>query len=193
MITMQPSTQPDRPVHRKVYENPTIGDKAVFLQTSAETGGAYTLLEIELAAGGGNPLHAHRTYTETFIPVEGELEVQLGKERKLLRPGETCTVPLRAVHCFRNPSDKPIRFRVKLVPGNEGFEYSVMIAYGLAKDGLTNREGMPKNLAYAAVLLHFFDPEPTGMLRLMMPFLRWKARQARKRGVEQELIDRYCR
>jgi hypothetical protein len=68
-----------------------------------------------------------------------------------------------------------------------------MIAYGLAKDGLTNREGMPKKLDYAALLLDFFDPEPTGMLRLMMPFLRWKARQARKRGVEKELIDRYCR
>ena len=190
---MNSSTALSTPAGRKVYENPTIGDKAVFLQTSAETGGAYTLLEIELAPRGGNPLHAHRTYTETFIPVEGELEVQLGKERKLLRPGETCTVPLRAVHCFRNPSDKGIRFRVKLVPGNEGFEYSVMIAYGLAKDGLTNREGMPKKLDYAAVLLNFFDPAPTGVMRLMLPFFRWKARQARKRGVERELIDRYCR
>jgi quercetin dioxygenase-like cupin family protein len=193
IITMQPSTQLSTPAGRKVYENPTIGDKAIFLQTCAETGGAYTLLEIELAPGGGNPLHAHRTYTETFIPVEGEVEIQLGKERRLLRPGETCTVPLRAKHCFRNPTDKPIRFRVKLVPGNEGFEYSVKIAYGLAKDGLTNREGMPKNLNHAAVLLDFFDPEPIGVMRLMMPFLRWKARQARKRGVERELIERYCR
>ncbi len=181
------------PAGRKVYENPLIGDKAVFLATSAETNGAYTLVEIQLAPGGGNPLHAHRTYTETFIPVEGEIEVQLGKERKLLRPGETCTVPLKAVHCFRNPSKQPITFRVELVPGNAGFEYSMMIAYGLAKDGLTNRESMPKNLSHAAVLLNLFDPEPTGLLRLMMPLIRWKARQARKRGVEQELIDRYCR
>jgi quercetin dioxygenase-like cupin family protein len=190
---MNPSTTVSTPAERRVYENPTIGDKAVFLQTSAETGGAYTLLEVELAPGGGNPPHTHRTYTETFIPVEGELEVQLGKERKLLRPGETCTVPLRAVHCFRNPSDKPIKFRVKLVPGHEGFEQCVKIAYGLAKDGLTNREGFPKNLSHAAVVLNFFDPAPTGLMRLMLPFFRWKARQARKRGVEQELIDRYCR
>lgn len=190
---MHSTTTLTTPAGRRVYENPNIGDKAVFLQTSAETGGSYTLVEVELAPGGGNPLHAHRTYTETFIPVEGELEVQLGRERKLLRPGETCTVPLRAVHCFRNPSDKPVRFRVKLVPGNEGFETSVKIAYGLAKDGLTNREGIPKNLDYAAVLMAFFDPAPKGMMRLLMPFFRWKARRARKRGVEQELIDRYCR
>jgi quercetin dioxygenase-like cupin family protein len=192
-MLMNSTTTLSTPAGRKVYENPTIGDKVVFLQTTSETGGAYTLAEVHLAPRGGNPLHAHRSYTETFIPVEGELEVQLGKERKLLRPGETCTVPLRAVHCFRNPSDKPITFRVKLVPGSEGFEQCLKIAYGLAKDGLTNREGMPKNLAYAAVILNFFDPEPIGLIRLMMPFFRWKARQARKRGVEKELIDRYCR
>jgi hypothetical protein len=82
---------------------------------------------------------------------------------------------------------------VKLVPGDEGFENSVKLVSGLAQDGLTNKESMPKNLSHAAVLLSFFDPHPTGMLRLMMPFLRWKARQARKRGIEAELIDRYCR
>jgi quercetin dioxygenase-like cupin family protein len=190
---MQPSTPIASPAERKVYENPVSGEKAVFLKTSAETGGAYTLVEIELAPGGGVPPHAHRTYAETFIPVEGELEVQVGKERKLLKPGQTCTVPRKEIHCFRNLSDAPVRFRVKLEPGNEGFEYSVKIVFGLAKDGLTNRESMPKNLSHAAVLLNFFDPEPTGMLRLMMPFLRWKARQARKRGVEKELIERYCR
>jgi hypothetical protein len=68
-----------------------------------------------------------------------------------------------------------------------------MIGYGLAKDGLTTRQGFPRNLAYAAVLLHFADPHPTGILKLLMPFLRWKARQARKKGVEKELLDRYCR
>jgi hypothetical protein len=52
---------------------------------------------------------------------------------------------------------------------------------------------MPKNLSHAAVLLGFFDPHPTGLLRLLMPFLQWKARQARKRGIEAELMDRYCR
>ncbi len=192
-MTMQPSASIASSAERKVYENPLTGEKAVFLKTSAETGGAYTLVEIQLAAGGGVPLHAHRTYTETFIPVEGELEVQLGKEHKRLKPGQTCTVPRKVLHCFRNPSAGPVRFRVKLEPGNEGFEHSVKIAYGLAKDRLTNRENMPGKLSHAAVLLGFFDPEPSGMLRLMMPFLRWKARQARRRGVEKELLDRYCR
>ena len=190
---MQPSTQLTSPTRPKVYENPTIGDKAIFLQTAAQTRGAYTLLEIELAPAGGNPLHAHRTYSETFIPVEGELEVQMGKERKLLKPGETFTVPVKAAHCFHNPSDKTVKFRVKLVPGNEGFENTVKIGYGLAKDGLTDRKGFPKRLAHGAVLMNFFDPAPIGMMRLMLPFFRWKARQARKQGVEQELLDQYCR
>jgi quercetin dioxygenase-like cupin family protein len=176
-----------------VYHNPVVGDTVTFLQTCAESGGACTLAEVEVAPGGGPPLHAHRAYSETFIQVEGELEVQVGKERRMLKPGDSWTVPVKTLHRFRNPSDKPVRFQVKLVPGNEGFENSVKLVSGLAQDGLTDRKSMPTNLSHAAVLLGFFDPEPTGMLRLMMPLLRWKARQARKRGIEQELLNRYCR
>jgi mannose-6-phosphate isomerase-like protein (cupin superfamily) len=182
-----------RPTEGRIYYNPVIGDKVVFLETCAQTGGAYTLIEVEVVPAGGPSLHAHRTYSETFIQVEGELQVQVGKEERILKPGDSWTVPAKTLHRFRNLSNKPVRFQVKLVPGNEGFENSVKLACGLAQEGLTNREGMPKNLSHAAVLLGFFDPHPTGILRLMMPFFRWKARQARKRGIEAELMDRYCR
>jgi hypothetical protein len=36
-------------IQKRVFENPVFGDKATFLKTADETGGAYTLLEIELA------------------------------------------------------------------------------------------------------------------------------------------------
>jgi quercetin dioxygenase-like cupin family protein len=63
-------------------------DYATFLQTSEETGGERTLIEIELSPGGGNQPHYHLTYDEHFEVPEGALEVQLGKASRTLRPGE---------------------------------------------------------------------------------------------------------
>ena len=177
---------------RRTYENPVIGDKIVFLRTSRETDGAYTLIELELAPGGGNTLHTHRTFTETFIPLEGKLEVQCGRERRVIEPGEFFTVPVGATHCFRNPTNGPIKFQVKLESGHQGFENSVKIAYGLATEGLTDHRSIPRNFAHLALLATMSDTYPTGIFSLLMPVLRWKARQARRLGIEQKLMNRYC-
>src|SRR5690349_9330924 len=137
---------------REVYENPLIGDKVVFLKTSRATGGEYTLMELEVAAGGGNALHTHKTAAETFTVLEGNLEVQAGKERRTLKTGESFTVPPKIAHCFRNPSQQSIKFLVEFRPGHEGFEKSLKIAYGLATDGLTNKDSIPKNFSHLALL-----------------------------------------
>ena len=177
---------------RRTYENPVIGDKIVFAKTSQETGGAYTLIELELAPGGGNTLHVHHTFTETFIPMQGGLEVQCGQERRVIGPGEFFTVPIGATHCFRNPTNGPIKFQVKLEAGHQGFENSIKIAYGLATDGLTDRRSIPRNFAHMALLVTLSDTCPSGIFSLLMPIFRWKARQARRQGIERELMNRYC-
>ena len=44
------------------YYHPLQRDYATFLETSEETGGDSTLIEIEVAPGGGNAPHFHKTY-----------------------------------------------------------------------------------------------------------------------------------
>ncbi len=178
---------------RKVYLNPVIGDQLVFLKTSRETGGAYTLAEIELAPNGGNMLHIHRAFSETFIPMEGTLEIRNGSEILQLRPGQTHTVAPGTAHSFRNPSGSPVRFQAQLRPGHEGFENSLKITYGLACDGLTNRKSIPKKLSHLAVVGMLGDTHLPGILSLFMPFFRWMAGKARRNGVERELVNKYCR
>lgn len=90
-------------MERKVYENPVIGDKVVFLKSAAETGGAYTLIEVDLAPGGGNSLHTHSEFTETFTPVAGDLLVYDGKQERILKEGEKATIPLNVLHYFKKP------------------------------------------------------------------------------------------
>ena len=62
---------------RRTIVNPIIKDTATFLQTAEESGGKITEAEITLMPKGGNPLHYHKTYSETFTVLEGELGLKL--------------------------------------------------------------------------------------------------------------------
>ncbi|MBO9129280.1 cupin domain-containing protein [Bacillus sp. 165] len=110
----------------------------------------------------GPPLHFHDRFTEQFTVIKGELTVIHNKERHILIPGETIFVPLKEAHTFRNESHEPVRFTVKLTPG-EGFEESVRIHYGLMEDGLTNDKGNPKNLFYTLYILYLQNTLVSGI------------------------------
>ena len=43
-------------MEKRVFSNPHVKDKITFIKTSKETAGEYTMIEVELAAGGGTPL-----------------------------------------------------------------------------------------------------------------------------------------
>ena len=80
---------------RRTIVNPIIKDSVTFLQTAEESGGKVTEAEITLMPKGGNPLHYHKTYSETFTAIEGELGVKLGgKKTKILNQGKPIQLKL---------------------------------------------------------------------------------------------------
>jgi mannose-6-phosphate isomerase-like protein (cupin superfamily) len=176
---------------RRIY-NPIIKDYATFLETSAATNGKRTLIEIELAPGGGNPLHYHKSFSERFEVLEGTLHVQVGKETFILQPTQSATASANTLHRFFNPTDQRTRFLVDIRPGHTGFEQSLQIAYGLAADGKTNAKSLPTNLYHLAVLFVLGEGMVPGVFALLMPVFRMLAARARKKGIEQELIRTYC-
>jgi quercetin dioxygenase-like cupin family protein len=178
---------PNRRIH-----HPLQKDYATFLETAAESGGRWTLLEIELAPGGGNAPHLHRSFAERFTVVEGQLEVRTGRDITILGPGQSVLAPAGVAHRFANRTDRVTRFRVELTPGHSGFEATLRIAYGLAADGLTSARGTPKRLDHLALLVEMGDTELVGPPALLRPAFRWVARRARAGGVERELLARYC-
>lgn len=190
-IAAQEHDQVVQPARRRIY-NPVQKDYATFLASSAETNGAYSLAEVELAPGGGNHPHYHTAFTERFEVLEGGLQVLLGKERRMLKPGETATVQPNTLHCFANPTAQPSRFLVELRPGHTGFEQAIQIAYGLATDGKTNKDGLPTNLYHLALLLTLGESKLPGLFGLLLPLFNYLAARARKLGIEQELIEKYC-
>lgn len=180
-----------QPLSREIY-NPVQRDRIVFLQTASETGGAFTLVDMEVAPSGGNVLHFHTTFSERFMVDEGVLSAQSGKRSLVLRAGESELVPARVVHRWFNVSDSPVRVRVELRPGNEGFEAALRIAYGLASDGLTTARSIPKNMLHMALLVQLSDTRVAGPMRALNPLFLRLAGVARRRGIEAELRRRYC-
>lgn len=179
-------------MEKRVFENPLIKDKVTLVKTSRETKGAYTLIEVELLAGGGNSMHYHSSFAEEFTALEGVVGIDLKKEKLKLLPGQSATAPKGKLHRFYNPGNETIRFLVKLTPGHERFENGLKIAYGLAADNKTNKNGIPKNMSHLALLLTMTDTSLPGFISVIQPFLKWKAKQAVKKGIDRELVKLYC-
>jgi quercetin dioxygenase-like cupin family protein len=168
-------------------------DYATFLETSEESGGEHTLIEIEVAPGGGNEPHYHKTYEEHFEVIEGSLEVLVGRETRVLRPGERAVAGRNVLHRFRNPTGSHTRFLVELRPGHAGFEKAIKAGYGLAADGLTGPTSVPKNIYHLAVLLDWSEMRVPGLFTIAEPLFRLLAARARRKGIDADLEARYCR
>ena len=178
--------------NRKI-ENPDIGDKVWFIQTARETDNKFTLVEVELAPGGSNPLHYHKSYSETFFVLKGNLGVTIGREEMVLKEGEAFTVPAYKPHRFFNPStSESTCFSVKLEPGSTGFENALQMLYGLANDKGTNGKGIPKNIFDMSLFITWGDTNMPGFLSMIQPLFGLFSRIATKRGRATELFNRYC-
>src|SRR5688572_5535501 len=98
-------------MERRIY-NPVQKDYFTFIKTSEETNGEYTLVEVELAPQGGVGIHYHKTYSEKFDCLDGELKVQAGKTIHTLTPGQSVTALPNVNHRFFNASNAVARFKV---------------------------------------------------------------------------------
>lgn len=65
----------------------------------------------------GPPLHIHPGFDETFLMLEGRLEVTVRDERAELAPGATAYVSGTVPHTFRNPAGDRARFLLICSPG----------------------------------------------------------------------------
>ncbi len=183
---------------KRTIINPLFKDVITFVKTSGESDGQVSEMELTLQPGGRNPthypLHYHKSYFETFTAIDSEVGVGLGKRvKKILKPGSTYTVEPNNLHYYFNPTDKKIKFKVEIKPGHEGFENSLRILFGLAEDGLTDKKGVPKSIQHTALVAVMADMNLPGFFTLMFPLLKRIAKKARDSGVEQQLIDRYCK
>ena len=178
----------------RIIENPIINDRVTFVETAVETNGRYSLFHVELAPGGGNELHIHKKFDETFTVLEGVLGVQAGDQIYHLQKGETITARVGQAHRFFNPSaTDSVSFSVLIEPGNSNFETALQVVYGLSRDGLTTAKGAPKNLYHLGLVISWSDTHIPGIFRWAEPVLYWAARRAVRKGIDEDIKKRYCK
>jgi len=165
----------------------------MLVESSNETGGAYTLIEVQLQPGSGNQFHYHTKLAKKFTAIKGELALDMGRQQLRLQAGESILVAPDRLHRFYNPSGQPIIFQVKLTPGHERFEHGLAIVYGLAADGKLNKKGIPRNIDHMALLMSFTDQGLPGFYSFIEPLIKWRAGIALRKGLHLELLKRYCR
>lgn len=178
----------------KTYHNPLNGEYTRILRSSAETNGDYSLLEVSLKPGGGNPLHYHTRFTEEFIAVKGQLGLWYEKEALYLQPGESRLVPVDKMHRFFNDTTEEIVFQIILRPGQPGFEDFIKVLFGLVNDGKTIAGHIPRNPLHAALLLRWGDTHlKNPFFYLLTPLAGWLYRRAVAKGTDKKLKEKYCR
>jgi len=171
--------------------NPVIEEEVTFLTTSRQSNGEKTLMEVTIGPKGGVPLHYHKRFSETFNVLEGELSVQVGKEKIKLKPGDKTKAPKNTNHRFFNTSNKPVRFTVELNPASEGFENVLRIGFGLARDGKSGPDGLPKSFVHKAILVNMGEGSFVGLFSILEKVLRYFATTDKAKKIEKELLDKY--
>ena len=91
------------PYKGQMIKNPRTGEFIEFMETAAETDGAFTRIKIKVIAGGFKPvLHMHTTTDETFEIISGRLTYVLDGEKKVIVPGEKVVLPMGKAHTHYN-------------------------------------------------------------------------------------------
>src|SRR6266702_1863464 len=66
----------------------------------AETGNAFSQIEVDDPRGGGTPLHVHHNEDETFYVLEGEVTFLVGDERIDVGAGDCVFAPREIPHTY---------------------------------------------------------------------------------------------
>ena len=110
-----------QPKAKRYYFDVGLGSVCL---SGMDTGGAYCLIEVSLAPGIGVPRHMHTREDEVYFILAGELEVTIGEQLFVLRPGDTLLAPRDIPHQLHNSGNTTNHYLLVFSPS--GFEEFVM-------------------------------------------------------------------
>lgn len=137
----------------ELIENPITGERITFLKTTQETNGQLLRFEYVLPPGFTIPEHVHPHQEERHEILSGTLRGRVGGQERDYGEGERVIGPAGVPHAWQNPSShEEVRFVSELRPPL-AFETLLETYCGLARDGKTTKQGIPKNPLQLAVLV----------------------------------------
>ncbi len=88
---------------------PVPGHTITHKVVSADTNGAFSVLEVDLF-GDGPPRHIHKTEAEAFYILEGEINILVGERTIRAAAGSFVLIPRGTVHTMARSGQKPAKF-----------------------------------------------------------------------------------
>ncbi len=140
------------------------GDTYTFLATTAETEGAYFVLEGLVPPDAGPPPHIHHDQVETFYIVEGQLEVMLDGQVRGAKAGDFLHVSKGSPHSFLNRSQTVAKIVATFVPAGNAERF-----FREAMDETTDRNATPPTLDDAMIQRFLAAAERNGVEFLPPP------------------------
>jgi mannose-6-phosphate isomerase-like protein (cupin superfamily) len=165
----------------QVLDNKVSGERITFRKTRADTNGDLLAIDLELSPDGHVPgAHVHPHQEERFEVLSGVMKFRRGLKTLVARAGDVVVVPPGTIHRFSNGGSEPARMRVEVRPALQ-MEELFETAVALARDGRTDKRGMPKPLDLA-LFMSAFEAEvraplaPAGLVRAVMAPMSWLGR-----------------
>jgi quercetin dioxygenase-like cupin family protein len=138
---------------QEIIHNPVTGETLYVLESTPEV----FKIAFRLRPGGAvAAAHYHPSQEQKISVLAGELHCRVGRERIVIRAGETARIPPGTVHDQSNPTETEAVAIEELRPGARAHTM-FRVLFALAWDGRTNSRGYPDLLIAAAFLEEFND------------------------------------
>ncbi|WP_052864087.1 cupin domain-containing protein [Streptomyces niger] len=182
----------------EVYENPRCGERVVIRTPAAENGGARTVMDVYAKPGGAvSGEHVHPVSEERFTLVRGKVAFLIGGRPVTLdEPGQSVLIQPGIKHRWWNCSGEESFHICEVRKNSDRFEQLVLRQlFGLAQDGKTSPEGMPKLLQQAVTTMEFsdvvrFTNTPWPVQRVLFGALAPVARLLGHKGCDPRYMNR---
>ncbi|MEP6629063.1 MAG: cupin domain-containing protein [Lapillicoccus sp.] len=117
------------------------GGRVQYLSTCGSTGGLFGLYRWEFGPGVSGPdPHFHRSLTESFYILDGEVEIHDGSGWVTTHPGDYVHVPAGGIHGFKHRAEGPASMLLHFAPGAPREAYFEGLARLAAGETMTDTE-----------------------------------------------------
>ncbi len=135
--------------------NPVSGERIVFLQTAADTGGRLLEMDDFWTRPGHRTLeHIHPEMQERWEVIAGRVCFRVAGVERIAGPGEVVIAPAGVPHMAWTLDAAPVHLRIQMRPAL-CWERFVERLFGLARDGHTDERGMPDPTLMVELLREF--------------------------------------
>lgn len=136
--------------------NTVTGETLTFLQTAYDNNGERLVFELLLNPGSTVPMkHIHTEQDEIFEVISGEVNIEVGKKQRQLKPGDNALMPKKIPHRWWNQSSEKALLTVTFIPAHNTEDFFVEM-FALASSGRTKKKGAP-TFMQAAVMCGKYD------------------------------------